>query len=554
MKPSRPVYDRAGFLLFRGMLKVQNVITDIDGIEVGHHTDLAHGTGCTVVLCRHGAVGGVDVRGGAPGTRETDLLRPSNQVQRLHAVLLTGGSAFGLAAADGVMSYLEAHRIGFAVGANVVPIVPAAVLFDLNLIGGEVRPSPGEGRRACEVACSGEVQQGTAGAGTGATVGKARGMERAVKGGIGTASIALSGGVVVAALVAVNAYGGVVDHRTGEIVAGPRCEPRPGFHDTNKLLLEGRDGARGIAAGENTTIGVVATNATLNKAKQTTLPACRTTAWHLQCVPATHPATATPCSLWAHAPVQKLPTLRNWARPPWRPRLKLFSTPSSRLQVLVACHRSVSGAVAERIGFIGAGKLAAGLSMALCAHGYEVSAFASRSAGATQRLASLLPAAEAVAGPAEVAVACDVVFITTPDGAIEEVCELCAGGQGRESSTVVGRSRWSPWPVPPLTAHLWHPFTPCRRCPASRRPKRRLNVCRPSATPLRERAGWPNAWNGWLKTWEGRSYELPPRTALSTTKQQCSPAGTSLRCWARPRRCGRVWASRHSRRELHWGH
>ena len=149
----------------------------------------------------------------------------------------------------------------------MVPIVPAAVLFDLNLIGGEVRPGPEEGRRACEAASSGAVQQGTAGAGTGATVGKARGMERAVKGGIGTASIALSGGVVVAALVAVNAYGGVVDHRTGEIVAGPRCEPRPGFHDTNKLLLEGRDGARGIAAGENTTIGVVATNATLNKAQ-----------------------------------------------------------------------------------------------------------------------------------------------------------------------------------------------------------------------------------------------------------------------------------------------
>ena len=266
MEPSRQ-FGWEGFFLFRGMLDVQHGITDIEGIEVGHHTDLVHGTGCTALLCRQGAVGGVDVRGGAPGTRETDLLRPSNQVQQLHAVLLTGGSAFGLAAADGVMGYLEAHRIGFAVGANVVPIVPAAVLFDLNLIGGEVRPGPEEGRRACEVASSGEVQQGTAGAGTGATVGKARGMERAVKGGIGTASIALSGGVVVAALVAVNAYGGVVDHRTGEIVAGPRCEPRPGFHDTNKLLLEGRDGARGIAAGENTTIGVVATNATLNKAQ-----------------------------------------------------------------------------------------------------------------------------------------------------------------------------------------------------------------------------------------------------------------------------------------------
>ena len=246
---------------------MHNAITDIDGIEVGHHTDLAHGTGCTVVLCREGAIGGVDVRGGAPGTRETDLLHPSNQVQQLQAILLTGGSAYGLAAADGVMRYLEEQGIGYPVGANVVPIVPAAVLFDLNVKTGSVRPGAEDGFRACQDATSGAVLQGTAGAGTGATVGKALGLERATKGGIGTASVALPGGILVAALVAVNAYGGVVDHRTGQIVAGPRCETGNGFHDSNALLINGKSASRSALPGANTSIGVVATNANLSKAQ-----------------------------------------------------------------------------------------------------------------------------------------------------------------------------------------------------------------------------------------------------------------------------------------------
>ena len=254
-----------GLFLFPAMMKSQNGITDIEGVEVGHHTDLLHATGCTVVICRRGAVGGVDVRGGAPGTRETDLLHPSNQVQQLHAVLLTGGSAFGLAAADGVMSYLEAEDVGFRVGPAVVPIVPAAVLFDLNLVASDVRPGPDEGRAACVAATTGAVPQGTVGAGTGATVGKALGMEHAIKGGIGTARIALPGGLLVAALVAVNSYGGVVDHRTGETVAGPRGDQKPQFYDSAKLLIEGRGTAPSASTGENTTIGVVATNASLTK-------------------------------------------------------------------------------------------------------------------------------------------------------------------------------------------------------------------------------------------------------------------------------------------------
>ena len=246
---------------------MHNGITDIDGIEVGHYTDIAHGTGCTVVLCKQGAVGGVDVRGGAPGTRETNLLHPSNQVQHLHAALLTGGSAYGLAAADGVMAYMESHGIGFPVGANVVPIVPGAVLFDLNLIDGAMRPDRDDGVLACESASSGPVTQGTVGAGTGATVGKALGMARAVKGGIGTASVNLPEGLVVAALVAVNAYGSVVHPGTGEIVAGPRDEQNGQFHDASRLILTGEYGSAGASTGENTTIGVVATNATLTKAE-----------------------------------------------------------------------------------------------------------------------------------------------------------------------------------------------------------------------------------------------------------------------------------------------
>ena len=241
-----------------------NAITDVPGIEVGHYTDRAAATGCTAVVCREGAVAGVDVRGGAPGSRETDLLRPGNLVEQVHAVLLSGGSAFGLNASAGVMQYLEERGIGFKLGPATVPIVPAAILFDLNLVTHEVRPGPEGGYKACLACSNGVVEEGSVGAGTGATVGKALGMERAVKGGIGTASLEVPGGIVVGAIVAVNAYGGVVDHRTGRVIVGPRRDDGPGFYDPVELLIRGvGEGQRPPPA--NTTIGVVATNATLTK-------------------------------------------------------------------------------------------------------------------------------------------------------------------------------------------------------------------------------------------------------------------------------------------------
>ena len=166
-------------------------ITDVAGIRVGHHTDLGSATGCTVVLSESGAVGGVDVRGGAPGTRETDLLNPTALVSRVHAVLLSGGSAFGLDAASGVMRFLEERGVGYRVGEAVVPIVPAAILFDLGLVTGRVRPGAGSGYEACRHARSGGVGEGSVGAGTGATVAKLLGPDRCVKGGTGTASIDL---------------------------------------------------------------------------------------------------------------------------------------------------------------------------------------------------------------------------------------------------------------------------------------------------------------------------------------------------------------------------
>ncbi len=243
-----------------------NAITDVTGIEVGHYTDKSSATGCTVVLYREGAVTGVDVRGGAPGTRETDLLRPENRVDQAHAVLLSGGSAFGLNAAAGVMRYLEEQGVGYQAGPALVPIVPAAILFDLALITSEVRPGPEEGYKACLGCSSRDVEEGTIGAGTGATVGKLLGIERAIKGGIGTASLELPGGVVVGAIVAVNAHGGIVDYTNGRTIAGPRRSDGPGIHDTVDLLLKGY-GAEGSPPGTNTTIGVVATNAALTKAQ-----------------------------------------------------------------------------------------------------------------------------------------------------------------------------------------------------------------------------------------------------------------------------------------------
>ena len=251
-------------------------ICDVPRLRVGHDTDEAGATGCTVVLCEEGAVGGVDVRGGAPGTRETDLLRPENTVDRVHAVLLTGGSAFGLAAAGGVMQYLEERGVGFGVGPAVVPIVPAAVLFDLLVGDARARPDAASGARACRDATAGRVVEGSVGAGTGATVGKLLGRSRATKGGVGSASARLGDGTVVGALLAVNAFGSVVDPRDGRVIAGARLADGGGFvqPEAHPGLLERRGGPLGpreSPVGTNTAIGVVATDAPLDKAAATRL-------------------------------------------------------------------------------------------------------------------------------------------------------------------------------------------------------------------------------------------------------------------------------------------
>ena len=236
-------------------------ITDVAGIKVGHAADARAVTGCTVVLCERGAVGGVDVRGSAPGTRETDALRPMNLVERVHGILLTGGSAFGLAAADGVMRFLEERGAGFDVSVAKVPLVAAAVIFDLMIGDPAVRPTPEMGYAAARAASGGPVEEGSAGVGTGATVGKLLGPLSAMKGGVGTWAAALPGGVVVGALVVVNAYGDVRDDATGQILAGAR-DQRGRFLDMARALMSGQDSAR---FGTNTTLAVIATNAGLTK-------------------------------------------------------------------------------------------------------------------------------------------------------------------------------------------------------------------------------------------------------------------------------------------------
>jgi L-aminopeptidase/D-esterase-like protein len=239
-------------------------ITQVDGIEVGHHTDALGGTGCTVVLCRQGAVAGVDVRGGAPGTRETDVLGPGRLVQQVHGVLLSGGSAFGLNAAAGVMQYLEEREIGYRMGQRTIPIVPAAIIFDLNLLSDAARPSPEDACAACEGASAGPVEEGSVGAGTGATIAKGRGMRWAIKGGVGTASYDLPGGVSVGAIIVVNSYGGICDPASGELIAGPRLKDGAGQVDPVENILKGPE-YEAPRPGTNTTIGVVATNAKLSK-------------------------------------------------------------------------------------------------------------------------------------------------------------------------------------------------------------------------------------------------------------------------------------------------
>lgn len=237
----------------------------IPGLQVGHAQDFAAATGCTVVLTLEGAICGVDQRGGAPGTRETDLLRPMHLVEKAHAVLLTGGSAFGLAAADGVVRWLEEKDIGFDVRVARVPIVPAAVLFDLAIGRADVRPDAAMGYAACQAAVNpaSELQAGTIGAGTGATVGKILGPAGRMKGGLGTAVIELAPGLWVGALFAVNCLGDVVDPTSGRILAGARKLPEGDFVDTMEALKKRMMGS--FTSSGNTVIGIVATNASLSK-------------------------------------------------------------------------------------------------------------------------------------------------------------------------------------------------------------------------------------------------------------------------------------------------
>jgi L-aminopeptidase/D-esterase-like protein len=259
-------------------MKRNNAITDIPGIEVGQSQDDEAMTGCTVILCRKGAVGGVDVRGSAPGTRETDLLNPVNLVEKVHAVVLAGGSAFGLDAASGVMKYLAEQKIGYKVGANRIPIVPAAILYDLDLGKFARHPDAEMGYAAAAAATAGPVAEGNVGAGTGASVGKIFGMAGAMKSGLGTACLEIGGGVLVGAIVVVNAFGDVLDPSTGQIIAGARPTQlgpiKPGgaaaFADTLKVMqtLAGRTILR-LATSGNTGIAVVATNAKFTKAQAT---------------------------------------------------------------------------------------------------------------------------------------------------------------------------------------------------------------------------------------------------------------------------------------------
>jgi len=262
----------AGVALSRRILDAQNTqgaITDVEGVKVGHFTDPRKPTGCTALIFEKGATAGVDVRGSAPGTRETDLLNPTNTVQQIHAIVLAGGSAFGLDAASGVVRYLDERGIGFRVGPSVVPIVPAAILFDLEIGDPKIRPNAESGYQAAKAAAPGAVAEGNVGAGAGAAVGKMFGMKAAMKSGLGTASIKVGNtGIVVGAIVAVNAVGDIVNPKTGKIIAGARKPDGSGFLDSMAQVREGR-GVVLPRAGANTTIGVIATNVAFDKAQMT---------------------------------------------------------------------------------------------------------------------------------------------------------------------------------------------------------------------------------------------------------------------------------------------
>ncbi|MEL4377001.1 P1 family peptidase [Brucella cytisi] len=250
-----------------GMLELMGgSITDVPGIKLGHHTLTKRPTGCTVLLCEEGASAGVDVRGSAPGTRETDLLDPINYVQQVQAILLSGGSAYGLAAATGVMRYLEENNLGFKIGKGVVPIVPAAILMDLGVGDFSVRPDEEAGYLACKAAKAEASGEGNIGAGAGASVGKMFGMEYAMKGGLGTASYKVPGTeIVVGAIVAVNAVGDVYAPNSRQILAGARTEDGKGYRDTISAIMQGHGVVK--SGGANTTIGAIATNVPFDKAQ-----------------------------------------------------------------------------------------------------------------------------------------------------------------------------------------------------------------------------------------------------------------------------------------------
>ncbi len=238
-------------------------ITRVAGIEVGHFTDTRRPTGCTVILARAGAVGGVDVRGAAPGTRETDLLDPCNLVDKVHAIVLAGGSAWGLDSATGAVRWLEEQGVGLDVGVGRLPLVPAAVLFDLLVGDMRIRPDAAAGYAACAAASSAHPAEGNVGAGAGASVGKLFGIARAMKGGVGTASVTAHG-VTVGALIACNAVGDVLDPDTAQVVAGARTADGRALLDSRRALLRG-ELPQSVLPGTNTTIGVVATDAVITK-------------------------------------------------------------------------------------------------------------------------------------------------------------------------------------------------------------------------------------------------------------------------------------------------
>lgn len=255
-------------------MELTNTITDVPGVIVGNAENPRAITGCTVLIFKNGAIAGIDQRGGAPGTRETDLLRPTHLVEKVHAILLAGGSAYGLDAAGGVMKFLEEQNIGFDTQVARVPIVPSAILFDLNIGDPNIRPNAEMGYQACVNATNEPVRQGNVGAGAGATVGKILGINQAMKSGLGTSSVDIGNGIIVGAIVIVNAFGDVVNPKTGEIIAGARTLIKgpikigeSGYFGNTLSIMKSFIGKKvlNFAMRQNTVIGVVATNAKLSK-------------------------------------------------------------------------------------------------------------------------------------------------------------------------------------------------------------------------------------------------------------------------------------------------